>query len=204
MPRKMHKRTIQRRKNKPTNVMGKQISLLSEPVTRRITRPTIIYTNTTTQNYSFTSGSDVRFLAFSNILSSTEFGNMSNVFNQYKIISCLLTMIPVVFTPFSQPCGAAFIEVEPNITPANPTNLTLLESDTAKMFNPSATVTEWCNWTLKGVSAGFNIWENVANVASQIGQVSLGSNTGANAFAGASLPLYDVRLELVVSFTDPK
>jgi hypothetical protein len=37
-----------------------------------------------------------------------------------------------------------------------------------------------------------------------LGQLSLGSNTTANAFAGGAIPAFDVRLELLVVFTDPK
>jgi hypothetical protein len=192
------------RGKKSTNTFGKVIKLNSESISRRITRPTTIYTNPTTNNYTFTSGSDVRFIAFSNILASTEFVNMATVYNQYKLKSLVITMIPIVFTSYSQPCAGTFLEVEPNITPANPTNLTVIESDTAKMFNITATVTEYCTWTLTGVSSAFNIWNDVANASSQLGQLSLGANITANGFSGGILPAFDVRLELLVMFTDPK
>jgi hypothetical protein len=124
----------------------KGVSELNQPYMRAYKLINPIYSNSTSENYTFTSGSDVRFLSISSLLSSSTAFNsyLSNAFQYYTILGVTLEYLPIVtnngqvLTTFLAPLIA---NVNDNIgTPANPSN-TLLESIDSVLTHTMAKLT---------------------------------------------------------------
>jgi len=143
------------------------VSELNSPYMRAFKQENGIYTNSGSSNYTFTSGSDVRFLAMSTILAaSTAFTSyLTNAFQYYTLLGVTLEYLPIntnvdqVLTTFLSPLIA---NVNDNIaTPANPTNSTL-QSINSILLHPMTKLTK----TIKQFASPVNIfstWNSVFN-----------------------------------------
>jgi hypothetical protein len=173
--------------------IGKHINLYTEKVMRNVTYNTIISMNST--SYTFTPGSDVRFLAFSTILGSTEFTNMATVYDNYRILKVSFTTVNLsqnVVAPI------LYVDVSPSETPANPNNTQIIQDDSSKLFNPRATIIEAVTWNLKGVGTSTNIWLDTA-IPAALGSINIGNQLLSNVAV-----IWDCKIDLVLEFANPK
>jgi hypothetical protein len=94
-----------------------------------------VYTDITTDNYSFSVSADQRYLSFSSILgASISFADMRLCFKYYTLMECSLKYDPIILSsqePVSTALPPFYANVEYNISsPVNPTN-----SDVISMFD---------------------------------------------------------------------
>jgi hypothetical protein len=189
--------------------ISKNIPLFTESTTRNITDHCYVayyyQTGPTIYGYSFNSGSDVRNLAFSTILAVTEFSQMATVYKNYRILKAAVTLANCL--NFSKANGTHFpilyFDLQPSIAAANPTNSDVVDSDSARLFTPYSTRMEDCTWSMPGPGISTNLWYDTS-APSNLGQFVIGTNADAN-LENASIDIvFDVKIDLVVQFTNPK
>ena len=113
--------------------LNKNIDLYKERAWRVITYNAHLSENGSTGLYTLSTGSDVRYLTFSTLLSCDEFVNMAIPYNEYRIHKAVFTSLPPTRTdriPY------LYVNVEPSNVAANPNNVRLCASDTARIFSP--------------------------------------------------------------------
>jgi hypothetical protein len=138
---------------------------LNNPYMRAFKIPYPVFTNNATSNYTFTSGSDVRFLAIQTVLNaSNAFTNyLTNAFQYYTILGVTLEYLPII-TNSGQALSTYLAPIisgvnENKLTPANPTNTVLQTiisymtipltklSRSVKQFAPSVNIFSTLNTT---------------------------------------------------------
>jgi hypothetical protein len=144
-------------------------------------------------------------LAFSTILAATEFSQMANVYKNYRILKAAVTLANAL--NFSKSNGAHFpilyFDLQPSIAAANPTNSDVVDSDSARLFTPFSTRMEDCTWSMPGPGISTNLWYDTS-APSNLGQFVIGMNTNSNFNNGQIDIVFDVKIDLVVQFTNPK
>lgn len=150
--------------------------------------------------YSFANGSDIRYLAFSTVLASTEFSNMAFSYRQYRIRGIRMTAVPVAYFVYTNPTPGLYANVLLATTPANPTNLSVVQSDTSRLYNPSAATMETCEWNLRQASTVTNTWLDIA-AAITVGEIVIGCNPSFG-FSSSAIA-FDLKIDVLVEFTTP-
>jgi hypothetical protein len=126
-----------------------------------------VYTNSTSSNYTFTSGSDIRFLAFSTIWNSlNSVSDLVGAFQYYTLTGVTLQYIPIAtnvdqaLTTFLSPIIANFND---NIaSPGNPNNVRMASLISA-LIHPGTKLTQ----TIKQFVSPVNImsqWDSLMNI----------------------------------------
>jgi hypothetical protein len=168
--------TRQAKSTKLAPVYG--VSELNQPYMRAFKIESPVYTNTATNNYTFTSGADTRFQSISSLLAaSPAFTNyLTFAFQYFTLIGVTLEYLPIntnvdqVLTTFLAPLIA---NLNDNIaTPANPTN-SILASINSVLIHPMTKLTR----TLKQFASPVNIfstWNSVFNNKYNNGSVPTG------------------------------
>jgi hypothetical protein len=159
-----------------------------------------------TYNYTFTAGSDVRYLALSTIEGSTQFTNYASIFSQYKVVSVKVILSPLKIvtetTALFQSCGSLFCSVDPNETSVvNPTNSVLTTSNDAHMFSPNALEPRSCVFNFPGVGTNSNVYTNTDLLTG--GGIYIGAITSATSTL-AGTAIFDALFEVVVTFREIK
>ena len=119
---------------------------------------------------------------------------MAAVYNNYRIIACSVTAFNINTTA----APLLYIDCDPMETYNNPTNSKLIADDTARIFSPKAVVPQVVTWNFPGTGATTNIWMDTASMPS-LGQITIGNNT-----VTANGGLFDMKVDLVVQFANPK
>lgn len=176
--------------------VSRNISLYSQKVKKNITFYALTTAGTTATLFSLTNGADVRFLAFSAVLASTEFTNMATVYDNFRIVSASVTVNNI--TRYTIPSPFLIVDVSPSETPANPTNSQIIADDSARVFGPYGN-NQVCTWPLLGVGPSSNIWLDTSNPP------ALGSfNIGNNQSVVVTSAIWEIRFELCCEFANPK
>jgi hypothetical protein len=179
--------------------MGKIISLRSEKAIRNITFNLATFANTTITLYSLAAASDVRFISFQNVLSSTEFTAMQTVYDSYRILEASV-MVQRPSATFTFQVPALHIDVDAtNATPANPTNSSLVNDDTVKLFSSTSTRIDYAIWKFPGVSHGTHDWYDCLNVPN-IGCFMIGNN---QITTNVTTVVWEIKFNLLVEFASP-
>ena len=111
--------------------------------------------NGSTGLYTLSTGSDVRYLTFATLLTTDEFVNMAIPYNEYRIHKAVFTSLP---PERSDRIPYLYVNVEPSNVAANPNNVRLCASDTARIFSPRSITPEAVEYDLRGVGTTTNIW----------------------------------------------
>lgn len=183
--------------------MSRQINLLDHGVTRVINSSGQIYTNSTTKNYTFTSGSDIRYVTLSNILSSNEFSNMSFAYKNFRIKSVMITINPCFYNNAATygVLPMLYVDLWPSSNSGNPTNNNVIEADSAMLFTPLANTVKSASWILPGSGSQLNLWQDVANY-NTLGQLVIGANPNVATVPSVGT-IFDIRLSLICQFANP-
>jgi hypothetical protein len=146
-----------------------------------------IYTNSTSANYTFTSGSDVRFYSVPSMLAaSSSFSNLIAAFQYYTILGFTLQYLPIntnadqVLSTYLAPI---ILNVNDNIgSPANPNNAKLQDINSA-LIHAVTKLTETVKPFVSPVNI-MSVWNGVMNTkyntqssTPQSGQVELGQQS---------------------------
>jgi len=170
---------------------------------RRITAQGYIYARVGASTYSFTSGSDVRFLSLATMLNTTEFTNMATTWDTYKIMSISVTVLaqPYYNAPVT-PSPILYCGFQPEeVTPANPTNLQVIQANTSKRFSAEEIKLQSGHFNLPGTGVATKILLDSNSFPSQ-GQIVIGNNP-AIAFATA-IPAFDYVIDIFCKYESPK
>jgi hypothetical protein len=207
MRKKITNRKKNRNKSRPfvEQQISKQINLFRETARKNISTVQTVYIRLAGNTYSLATGSDVRFLGFTTNLSSTEFTNMAAVYNNFRIIAASVSGNPYagINTNLNQSSNL-YITIDPLGALANPTNLTIVSSDTARVFCAVSNKVETVTWRFPGPSYQTNFWLETSTASSVLGSFYIGSNINTTNSSGAAINVYDLRFDLTVEFANPK
>jgi len=196
------KRQNNNKNNSGLTRMNKQINLhnRSEGTTFQVGYPTIVYFDSSSLTYTFVNASDVRYLSFNTILNTNPypFTDLALVYEEYKIsaASAIVTAIDLSSSTYSY-LGPLFLTADPELPPTstNPTNLTVLSSQTTKIFSHKETDPRSVKYTFPGVGIGANIWSSVTTTP--MGNFFIGQD---QVDAPGNIPAFSVILTLTVHF----
>jgi hypothetical protein len=169
MPRRI-KHSNKRRKRKQNmqakNATAKFIPLnpRSQQVHTCIAVSQLVYSYTTSGDYSFSASSDIRYLTFATLAGGSIFSDYSTLYKNVKIIQAAVLVVPFKNGP-STAMGMLSIGCDPNIlvgNVANPTNGILNNSQAVRYFSPNSTIVDRATFTWKGIGAGSNLIENIS------------------------------------------
>jgi hypothetical protein len=185
--------------------IAKRINLYREKARKNITSVQTVYVRIAGNTYSLATGSDVRFLGFTTPLSSTEFTNMAAIYNNYRIVAASVSGNPYagINTNLNQSSNL-YLTIDPEGALANPTNLTIISSDTARVFCATSNRVEVVTWSFPGPSYQTNFWLDTASASGNLGSFYLGSNLNTTNSSGAAIMVYDLRFDLTIEFANPK
>ncbi len=177
--------------------LNKNINLYKERAWRVITYNAHLSENGSTGLYTLSTGSDVRYFTFATLLSTDEFVNMAIPYNEYRIHKAVFTSLS---PQRSDRIPYLYVNVEPSNVAANPNNVRLCASDTARIFSPRSLAPEAVEYDLRGVGTTTNIWIDTGstNIA---GQFNIGN------YINGTLPTsinWEVKFQLIIEFTNPK
>jgi hypothetical protein len=205
----VRKRNNKRRnkKQKPfvEQQISKRINLYHETARKNISSVQTVYVRIAGSTYSLATGADVRFLGFTTNLSSTEFTNMAAIYNNYRIIAASVSGNPYagINTNLNQSANL-YVTIDPLAVVANPTNLTIISSDTARIFCATSNKVETVTWRFPGPSYQTNFWLESASASGNAGSFFIGSNLITTNSSGAAIMVFDLRFDLTVEFANPK
>jgi hypothetical protein len=206
MPKHKSKRR-NNKKQKPfvEQQISKQINLYRETARKNISTVQTVYIRLAGNTYSLATGSDVRFLGFTTNLSSTEFTNMAAIYNNYRIFAASVSGNPYagINTNLNQSANL-YITIDPLGAASNPTNLTIVSSDTARVFCAVSNKVETVTWRFPGPSYQTNFWLETASASGNAGSFYIGSNINTTNSSGAAINVFDLRFDLSVEFANPK
>jgi hypothetical protein len=179
--------------------LSRNINLNSASTFRNLTINGAISMNAVTSEYTFTASSDVRNLSFSTILTNSgEFTAFKSIYSTYRILAVSCTILTNMTNAFQNTDNPTilYMNVEPNIVPALPTNGEVLEADTSKLFNPYDFNLQTCQWRFPtGSGLGTDIWVDVGtNVG--VGQLSIGNIP----FANSGGVQFEYKIDLITEF----
>jgi len=177
--------------------LNKHIDIYKERAWRVITYNAHLSENGSTGLYTLSTGSDVRYLTFSTILSTDEFVNMAIPYNEYRIHKAVFTSLSPLT---SVRIPYLYVNVEPSNTAANPNNVRVCASDTSRILSPRALCPEAVEYDLRGVGTTTNIWNDTGNTNIG-GQFNLGNYINGTLPSGIN---WEVKFQLIIEFTNPK
>jgi hypothetical protein len=153
--------------------------------------------------YTFSAGSDVRFLAFGQILvnAPSPFSDFLSLYSEMRIKSLNLMLTPIRSTTFVGQYTSLFISVDPDssTSPSNPTNNTVIDSPSSSMFDYNSISPKSVTYKFPGVGLGGNIW--VSTSASIQGSIYIGNMVCA---AIDSSNIWELVCNLIVEFRQLK
>jgi hypothetical protein len=142
-------------------------SELDNPYSRIHKYEASVFTNSTSSNYTFTSGSDIRFIAFSTIWNAlNSVGDLIGAFQYYTLTGVTLQYIPIAtnvdqaLTTFLSPIIANFND--DIASPGNPNN-TRMASLISALIHPGTKLVQ----TIKQFVSPVNImsqWDTLMNI----------------------------------------
>jgi hypothetical protein len=160
----------------------------------------LVYAYTSSGDYSFSSSSDVRFYAFSNIASGSLYSDITALYKNVKVLSASALVCPFK-NGDSSPLGMLAIGCDPNIangSAANPTNGIVVNSNSVRYFSPNSTIVDRVDYKWKGVGTGQNILLN--NLTTLPGMFMI-ANSGYS-YVTSTTPAFDVLFSLQCEFSD--
>jgi len=184
-------------KNAPELQLSKQLSLNTGGVKLNVIAPVTITAYSTSGNYSFSNGSDVRALAFSSILSGSGlFADFAAVYSQFKIISASIIVCPYLSNGvLTDLLPMLYMSCDSTGIGSNPSNSDILSSQSAHLFSATAVSPRSVTFRFPGVSTGVNIWLETS--ASPAGAMYIAST---NTVFSTSNKAFDCSASLVVAF----
>jgi len=188
----------------PRLQLSNQINLFNRRASAfiNVTTTALVYGYFTTAQFSFNSGSDVRFIAFSTITASTEFGNFSAVYADYRIKECSVIVSPLLgSSAYTGAVPMLLVGCNPLSNTGNPTNSEFILRDNTHMFSHSAILPKSVKFTFSGVGTSSNIWQPVS--ATPTGELYIGGVTfgGLYSTTGAQFEMY---INLLIEFNNIK
>jgi hypothetical protein len=184
---------------------NRNINLFRERITRNITAVVPVYGYITSNQYSFSTGADVRYYSINTLLASTEFTNMANVFRNFKIAGISIMINTVSQVSQSIPCALSplFLDFDPNApsSPSNPSNTAVIESDSSTIVPYGITRPSVCNYSFPGPGFSMNIWEQTSLAATFLGAIYIGGiNDG---FTSTSAAWFQLVINARCVFANP-
>jgi hypothetical protein len=194
-----------RQRNTPQMQLSNSLNLYNNATGAviNILYPATIYAYTTSSNFSFASGSDVRYLAFSTVISSTfPFTNYATVYGEYKIISATAIVNPVQTDQLTgKSFGMLHLACDPEASSgSNPSNSVLIGSQNTHLFSYKATSPRIVNFRFPGIGNKQHNWLPVTEQPP--GYFYIGSGI-TNTF-GADDALFEASLSVQVMFRSVK
>jgi hypothetical protein len=174
---------------------------ITEHYIRPITYTAYISFYTTSQLYTFSAGSDVRYIAFNAIFGSSEFTSLAAAFQEYKSVALEVIINRAIDTAGLAPYPALVVACQPNSPTSNPTNTTVVYNDNTLLVPILINRTISKRWNFSG-GAGFNsdLWTDT-NSGASVGSLYIGSNV----LGSASLAnIFDVQIRLICAFRGTK
>jgi len=190
-----------------TRQLGKNIDIFNKlnGATVNINLPITIFTNATSGFYTFTSGSDIRFLSFNSITSTAstaDFGKYAAIFQEYRIKSASVIVSRVtnaIAVSIVEALPSLYLGCDPEVVSvSNPTNLNLLESDSAKFIPSTILDAKSINFTFPGVGNQTNLWVNTNLTTS--GGYYIGNNPTSTVMPATILIAFDCIFAVVCEF----
>ncbi len=200
----MKRRNNQKKQNKKqTNnnvLITSNISLNRSLVAVNVMNTSLLYHYTGSNNVSFNSGSDIRYLDFATIVAGTfPFVDLALVYTDYKILSASVTITPYSNTVSILP--PMHVGCDPDAPIAtNPTNSTLIVSPVAKDFSLNQIEPKIAKFTFPGVGRNVRIWTDTS--ISPTGAFHFGMNT--TSLTGNNALIYEVSASLNIAFRNVK
>jgi len=165
-----------------------------------IIAPATIFGNSTSDLYSFSNTSDVRFLNLSSITTSL-YNDYIALYSEFRIVSASLIVAPVPGTTLDRP-GMLYVTFDPDAAgSANPNNLVVTSTENAHLFAPTAVVPSDITYTFPGVGVGTNIWQSTTTAPA--GTFFLGCNLLSSTFTATAI-VFDASVSFRVQFRAPK
>ncbi len=165
-----------------------------------IVYPAKIWTYTVSSNFSFGNASDTRYLSFAQVISNTfPFVDFALVYSDYKILSASAIVTPTTVQTVST--GMLYMTCDSNGLASNPTNSTVIGTQSAHLFTAVATQPKSITYRFPGVGTTANIWLDTS--VSPAGAFYIGSNTTGVGY-GSNAVIFDVSLSLQISFRNVK
>jgi hypothetical protein len=185
----------------PQMELSKTVSMnRNSLVTVNIIYPIKIWTYTTSSNYSFSNGNDVRDLAFLTILSNTfPFADFALVYSDFRIISASSILVPVSLQ--SESTGILYQTCDPSGASSNPNNTTVIGTQSAHIFTAISTAPKSVTYRFPGTGTNTNIWQSVS--LAPVGAFYIGSNTSGSGY-GSNFIVFDASYSLTVQFRNVK
>jgi len=203
--RKNNNRTKKQKVNAPDMLLSKSVNLFNKSAGAQanIIYPIKIWVYTTSSNFSFANGSDVRNTAFSSIVgAAAKFASYAAVYSDYKITEASAVVCPVNQISASTQTGMLHMTCDPDGPNANPTNQNVIDSQSGHLFTVVSTAPKSVSFTFPGTSLTSNIWLDTSNV-SPLGSFYIGQHTTGFGY-GSNAIIFDVLLSLHVLFRTVK
>jgi len=181
--------------------LSNNINLSMTSVTIDVNYPVKLFGNSTTDNYTFVSGNDIRYLAFSTVISNTyPFSDLALVFNEYKIHSCTAIVCPI--SGVQTGVGMLYLSADPEAPTSNPTNSNVIGTVACHVFSPNMIMPKKVKVNFpRGVGSNFNIWNS--SITTNIpGAFFIGSNTTSVSLTGDMI--FDANFSVKVTFRGMK
>jgi hypothetical protein len=179
------------------------ISLSAQQITRKITVIVPIYANSTSGNYTFSAGSDVRFYSIGSAINgATEFSNLQGAFKMVKCSQLGLTVFPVTNQLSTSALTPLFFDVDPGGATSNPTNAEIITSDATSVLMYGSVQPLSKLYTFNGKSTLMNTWisSQTGLVASWPGAVYIGST---QASLVNSLVYFLMKMDFTTQWCEP-
>jgi hypothetical protein len=192
-----------RRKGRKSNKNNRMVRYkqVTEHYIRPITYTSYISFNNSSQLYTFSAGSDVRYIAFNSMVASSEFTSIAGAFQEYRTVALQVIVSRAIDTAGLAPYPALVMACQPNSPNSNPTNTTIVYNDNTLIIPILTNVSVSKTWNFpKGAGFNANLWTDTASGAS-VGSLYIGSNI----LGSASLSnIFDVQIRLICSFRGTK
>lgn len=174
MKRKINNKKTNKIKSNNT-LIARNISTNTSSVKVNVLYTLPVYLSNSTQNLSFSTSSDVRYLGFSSVLTTNTypFADFATVYEEFKIVSAYLVATPYSNLSISLP--PMHLTCDPDGALSNPTNLTVINSSNGHLFYPGMVEPESVYITFPGVGSNTNTWLDIS--ASPTGAFYIGMDT---------------------------
>lgn len=188
-----------KKNNKKNNnfLLSKTISTNNSIVTTEVNYTVPLYLANSTQNVSFQTGADIRYLTFNTALQTNTypFADFSTVYDEFRINSAYL--VASTYSNLALNLPPVHMTVDPDGPASNPTNLTVLNSSQGHIFMMGMVRPENITIKFSGVSNSAHVWLDVS--ATPTGAFYFGLNTTGLGGIGNTLIL-ELNVMLSVSF----
>ncbi len=197
------KSNLKRKLRRVDTHLARTVNVMKSGTSLELSYSNVIYGRQTSGNWSFATGGDTRYLAFSTILAnSAPFSNLVNIYSEFKIVGAALTVNPYTGVSSTSGIPMLYVSCDPQGSASNPSNGTVITTQTAHVFSPLSLVPQDVRFVFPGIGSNMNIWQDTS--ATPSGAFYIGANLSVALFGGGNVTAFDCSFELRVQFRNMK